>query len=64
MEDGVSSICIDGLNVEQIRRKIEDFSNENERYGQMCHRIYELAKENCNFDEEEIKIRKFLTNLV
>ena len=33
-------------------------------HKQMCDDMYNLAKQNCDFDKEEQSIRKFLTNLI
>ena len=60
LRDGVTCIDIEGLSVADGVRKIKYYSDP-ERYIHMCFNIYNLAKENCNFDKEEIEIRKFLT---
>lgn len=60
--DGETCIVIDNLNPEEIRNKIEWFSEE-VRYREMCVKVWENFKKVVNFDQEEIKIKEFLNKL-
>lgn len=63
LKDGVTCIDIEGLSIAEGTSKIRYYS-EPERYNRMCHTIYNLARENCDFDKEEIEIRKFLSKAI
>jgi hypothetical protein len=63
LKDGITCIDIEGLSIADGSSKIRYYS-EPERYRLMCHNIYNLAKENCDFDKEETEIRKFLSKAI
>lgn len=60
LKDGISCIDIEGLSINDGVSKIRYYAQP-DRYREMCQNIYKLAKENCDFDKEEIEIRKFLS---
>jgi hypothetical protein len=61
--DDLTCISIDNLSVNEIVNKIQYFS-EPERYKAMCRAVYDNFVTVCNFDEEFVKIRSFLENLL
>lgn len=63
LKDGITCIDIEGLSVTEGASKIRYYA-EPERHRLMCQNIYNLAKENCDFDKEEIEIRKFLSKAI
>lgn len=62
MEDGKTCIAIDNLTNDEIVNKIEHFS-EVKRYEALCKGAYDRFNQIINFDNEQIKIEEFLTNL-
>lgn len=63
LRDGVTGIQIDGLNLQEIKAKIEHFSDHT-RWQTLSDNIYQVFKENVDFDAEELAMRQFLQNLV
>jgi len=63
LKDGKTCILVDNLSTEEIASKIRYYSQV-DCHKQMCHNIYDLAKQNCDFDEEEKKISLFLEKLI
>ena len=63
MIDGVTCVCIDNLNPQQIVDKIHYYSAPL-RWKSMCENTYRNFKKNVDFDNEEKKIRHFLSELV
>lgn len=63
LRDGITGIQIDGLNLQEIKAKIEHFSDHT-RWQTLSDNIYQVFKENVDFDAEELAMRQFLQNLV
>lgn len=63
MQDGVTCIGIDGLSPQQIKEKIEYYS-EPMRYEAMCQNIQTNFKQKVDFDREFIQLQTFLKNLL
>lgn len=63
MIDGKTCIAIDGLGIDEIKNKIEYYS-EPARYAEMCKNVYENFLEVCNFDKEFESLQIFLNNLI
>lgn len=61
MEDKITCIAIDGLNVDEAVDKIRHFVNN--EYEKMCLNAYNKFKSIVNFDSEEKMIREFLSTL-
>lgn len=60
--DGETCIDIDGLNLEQIIKKIEYF-NQHSRYEAMCKAVYKNFKVNVDFNKDFENIEKFIERL-
>lgn len=63
MIDGVTCINVDNLSPEQIKQKIE-FYSEPMRYQTMCENVYANFKQQVDFEKEEISLRDFLEKLI
>ena len=63
MIDGETCITIDGLNIEQIKNKIEHYSQRDEWF-RLSNGIYNTFKKNVNFDAEQVAIEQFLKSLL
>jgi len=63
MTDGETCVTIDGLSPEEIKTKIEHYS-EPTRYSRMCFKINDNFNNTVNFYDEEQKIRIFLEHLL
>lgn len=63
MEDGQTGIQIDGLSPDQIKNKIEYFSNPT-LYNKLCNNVYNNFRRIVNFDAEFLAIKSFLGNLI
>ena len=63
MRDGETCLDIEGLDVADIVRKIEFFSEPN-HYAELCQNVYKNFKEKVDFDKEAEKIKSFIDNLV
>jgi hypothetical protein len=61
-EDGKTCLEIDNLGPQQIADKILLYADP-EEHNTMCENAYLRFKEVVNFDEEEQKIREFLSRL-
>lgn len=62
MVDEVTCIAIDGLSIDQIKAKIDHFSQPH-KYEAMCNAVYNQFKRAVDFDHEELLFREFLNNL-
>lgn len=63
MQDGITCVSIDGLGFTGIRNKIEHY-NQTENYLKLIGNIRANFSNKVKFDDEEIKLRKFLENLL
>lgn len=63
IKDGKTAIVIDALSPEEIKNKIEYYS-EPERWHQMCHNVRDNFDSVVNFDAEFLGIKQFLDNLL
>ena len=63
MKDGVTCVGIDGLSVPEIVTKIEYYS-EPIRYAAMCRAMYQVFREQVDFDREFLALRDFLEKLI
>lgn len=61
--DGETAINIEGLTAPYIAERIRRYS-EPEIHKKMCYDMYCRAKHYCDFDKEEIEIRKFLERVL
>lgn len=62
MIDGQTCIAIDGLNPEEIIRKIE-YYNDTERYQTMCKNVYTNFMQTVDFSKEANTLQTFFANL-
>ncbi len=63
MVEGKTCINIDFLSIDEIRNKIEYYSDP-ELYNRMCRNVYENFRMVCDFDSEFEGLQKFLDNLL
>lgn len=63
MVDGETCIAIDGMGIQEIKNKIEHFSNP-DRYRRMCEATYANFKRLVDFDAEGDAIGHFIDNLL
>lgn len=62
MIDGKTCIAIDGLNSDQIKNKIEHYSQHDE-WLKLSHGIYDSFKANVDFEAEFVNLKQFLLTL-
>ncbi|PWU04803.1 MAG: hypothetical protein C5B43_04155 [Verrucomicrobia bacterium] len=62
LEDGVTCIDLDNNDYNRVQYSISTMSPA--KYSYMSQQVYERFQEKVNFDQEEVKIREFLDNLV
>ena len=62
LEDGVTCIDIDKHNYNEIQYNISNMPPM--QYEYMCQQVYQRFTDKVNFDQEELKIRKFLEELI
>lgn len=62
MLDGVTCIAIDGLSPEEIKNKIEYYSDPDE-YSLMCNNLFAVFLSEVDFAEDADRVQDFLTKL-
>jgi hypothetical protein len=63
MIEGETCIDVDGLTIEELRNKIEYYS-EPQRYKTMCKKVFANFTQKVDFDKEADKIKVFIDNLI
>lgn len=61
--DGETCLAIDSLSIEEIKNKIEYFS-DNDRYLKLTNNLIRKFKETVDFDKDEEKVKDFLAHLL
>lgn len=62
MVDGKTCFDLEIRGFDGVAKSIRELTTE--KHEKMCKDMYDLAKKNCNFNEEEKEIGKFLENLI